>query len=59
MIYPLSARLRVTMQALGWRAPWQPAALPPYGMTASTAFWYQASTRAVSTLPGLNALEVI
>jgi hypothetical protein len=54
--------VRVTMQALGWRAPLegQRRYLPLQDDIASTAFWYQAEPHApFPILPGLNALEVI
>jgi hypothetical protein len=54
--------LRVTIQALGWRAPLEGKSryLPGQDDIASTAFWYQAEPHApFPTLPGLNDLEVI
>lgn len=54
--------LRVTIQALGWRAPreGQPRYLPLQDDIASTAFWYQAEPHApFPDLPDLNDLEVI
>jgi hypothetical protein len=54
--------VRVTMQALGWRAPLagQRRYLPLQDDIASTAFWYQSEPHAsFPALPGLNALEVI
>lgn len=54
--------LRVTIQALGWRAALEgkPRYLPLQDDIASTVFWYQTEPHAVfPTLPGLNALEVI
>jgi hypothetical protein len=54
--------LRVTIQALGWRAPLegQRRYLPLQDDIASTAFWYQTEPHAVfSKLPDPNFLEVI
>jgi hypothetical protein len=54
--------LRVTIQALGWRAPLEGKNryLPGQDDIASTAFWYQSEPHApFPTLPGLNDLEVI
>jgi hypothetical protein len=54
--------LRVTMQALGWRAPLQGQRryLPLQDDIASTAFWYQTEPHApFPTFPNLNTLEVI
>ena len=54
--------LRVTIQALGWRAALEgkPRYLPLQDDIASTVFWYQTEPHAAfPTLPGLNALEVI
>jgi Protein of unknown function (DUF2961) len=54
--------VRVTMQALGWRAPLagQRRYLPLQDDIASTAFWYQSEPHApFPALPSLNALEVI
>lgn len=53
--------LRVTIQALGWRAPLegQGRYLPLQDDIASTAFWYQTEPHApFPTLPDLNQLEV-
>ena len=49
--------LRVTMQALGWRAPLagQRRYLPLQDDIASTAFWYQSEPHApFPALPGLQ-----
>ncbi|MBW7883879.1 MAG: DUF2961 domain-containing protein [Caldilineaceae bacterium] len=54
--------LRVTIQALGWRAALegQPRYLPLQDDIASTAFWYQAEPHApFPPAPDLNACEVI
>lgn len=54
--------LRVTIQALGWRAPLEGKAryLPLQDDIASTVFWYQGEPHApFPRLPGLNDLEVI
>jgi hypothetical protein len=54
--------LRVTIQALGWRAPQggQPRYLPLQDDIASTAFWYQTEPHAAfPQLPDANYLEVI
>jgi len=54
--------LRVTIQALGWRAGLEGKGryLPMRDDIASTAFWYQSEPHAPFTvLPGLNELEVI
>ena len=54
--------LRVTIQALGWRAALEskPRYLPLQDDIASTAFWYQAEPHApFPACPGLNDLEVI
>ena len=54
--------LRVTIQALGWRAQLEGKGryLPLQDDIASTVFWYQAEPHApFPTLPGLNDLEVI
>jgi Protein of unknown function (DUF2961) len=54
--------LRVTIQALGWRAPreGQPRYLALQDDIASTTFWYQTEPHApYPTLPNLNSLEVI
>lgn len=54
--------LRVTIQALGWRAPLEGKGryLPLQDDIASTAFWYQTEPHAsFPELPGLNDLEVI
>ena len=56
-----SHALRVTMQALGWRAPLEGKKryLPLQDDIASTAFWYQAEPHApFPAFPGLNDLEV-
>jgi hypothetical protein len=55
-------KLRVTIQALGWRAPLegQKRYLPLQDDIASTALWYQAEPHAAyPTLPDLNGLEVV
>ncbi|HVU10769.1 MAG TPA: glycoside hydrolase family 172 protein [Phototrophicaceae bacterium] len=50
--------LRVTIQALGWRADRD--YLPEQDDIASTAFWYQSEPHApFPTLPDLHGLEVI
>jgi hypothetical protein len=54
--------LRVTIQALGWRAPREgkPRYLPLKDDIASTVFWYQTEPHAkFPTLPDLDELEVI
>ena len=54
--------LRVTIQALGWRAflNQQRRYLPLKDDIASVAYWYQTEPHApFPTLPGLNELEVI
>ncbi len=54
--------LRVTIQALGWRAlrEGKRRYLPLQDDIASTAFWYQAEPHApFPTLPGLDDLEVV
>jgi hypothetical protein len=54
--------LRVTIQALGWRAQLEGKSryLPLQDDIASTAFWYQAEPHApFPALPGPNDLEVI
>ncbi|TLN11182.1 DUF2961 domain-containing protein, partial [bacterium] len=54
--------LRVTIQALGWRAPREGQAryLPLKDDIASTAYWYQSEPHAeFPLLPDLNDLEVI
>jgi hypothetical protein len=54
--------VRVTIQALGWRAPLGGKAryLPLQDDIASTAFWYQAEPHApFPRLPDLNDLEVV
>lgn len=54
--------LRVTIQALGWRAKLggQERYLPLQDDIASTAIWYQAEPHApFPELPGRDALEVI
>jgi hypothetical protein len=54
--------LRVTIQALGWRAAIEgkPRYLPLQDDIASTAFWYQTEPHApFPVCPDLNALEVI
>jgi hypothetical protein len=54
--------LRVTIQALGWRAQIgeQPRYLPLQDDIASTVYWYQTEPHApFPTLPGINDLEVI
>ncbi len=54
--------LRVTIQALGWRAPREGKGryLPLQDDIASTVFWYQAEPHApFPALPDINALEVI
>ncbi len=54
--------LRVTIQALGWRAALEGKSryLPLQDDIASTALWYQAEPHApFPTLPDLNGLEVI
>lgn len=51
-------RLRVTMQALGWRS--EGRYLPAQDDIASTAFWYQTEPHApFPALPDANGLEVI
>jgi hypothetical protein len=50
--------LRVTIQALGWRAGWR--YLPLQDDIASVAYWYQAEPHALfPALPGRDALEVV
>ncbi len=54
--------LRVTIQALGWRAALEGKSryLPLQDDIASTAYWYQAEPHApFPQLPALNGLEVI
>jgi hypothetical protein len=54
--------LRVTIQALGWRASLEgkPRYLPLQDDIASTVFWYQTEPHApFPSLPGANDLEVI
>lgn len=54
--------LRVTIQALGWRAALdgKPRYLPLQDDIASTAFWYQAEPHApFPACPDLNACEVV
>ena len=54
--------LRVTIQALGWRASQEgkPRYLPLQDDIASTAFWYQSEPHVpFPTLPDLDGLEVI
>jgi hypothetical protein len=54
--------LRVTIQALGWRAALQGKAryLPLQDDIASTSFWYQTEPHApFPQLPAMNELEVI
>lgn len=54
--------LRVTIQALGWRAPLEGKRryLPLQDDIASTAFWYQAEPHApFPPFPSLNELEVV
>lgn len=51
-------RLKVTIQALGWRSGGR--YLPLQDDIASTAFWYQTEPHVpFPPLPGINALEVI
>jgi hypothetical protein len=51
-------RLRVTIQALGWRSGTR--YLPLQDDIASTAFWYQREPHTpFPALPDQNALEVI
>jgi hypothetical protein len=55
-------QLRVTIQALGWRAPLEGKAryLPLQDDIASTVFWYQTEPHApFPQFPGMNDLEVI
>jgi hypothetical protein len=55
-------KLRVTIQALGWRAPLegQKRYLPLQDDIASTALWYQSEPHAAfPVLPDLNRLEVV
>jgi Protein of unknown function (DUF2961) len=55
-------QLRVTIQALGWRAPLegQKRYLPLQDDIASTALWYQTEPHApFPVLPDLNGLEVV
>ena len=55
-------KLRVTIQALGWRAPLegQKRYLPLQDDIASTALWYQSEPHApFPVLPDLNGLEVV
>jgi Protein of unknown function (DUF2961) len=55
-------KLRVTIQALGWRAPLegQKRYLPLQDDIASTALWYQSEPHAAfPVLPDLNGLEVV
>ena len=57
-----SEKLRVTIQALGWRSSLegQKRYLPLQDDIASTALWYQTEPHApFSSLPDLNGLEVI
>ena len=57
-----SDELRVTIQALGWRAPreGQKRYLPLQDDIASTALWYQSEPHApVPVLLDLNGLEVV
>jgi hypothetical protein len=57
-----SENLRVTIQALGWRAPLEGNRryLPLQDDIASTVFWYQIEPHAqFPALPTLNELEVI
>jgi hypothetical protein len=54
--------LKVTIQALGWRAPREgkPRYLPLKDDISSTVFWYQSEPHAnFPTLPDINELEVI
>lgn len=54
--------IRVTIQALGWRAPLEgkPRYLPLQDDIASTAFWYQTEPHApFPPPPTLNQCEVI
>jgi hypothetical protein len=54
--------IRVTIQALGWRAPLEgkPRYLPLQDDIASTAFWYQTEPHApFPPSPTLNQCEVI
>jgi hypothetical protein len=54
--------LRVTIQALGWRAPTEGKSryLPLQDDIASTSFWYQTEPHApYPPLPGMNDLEVV
>jgi hypothetical protein len=55
-------KLRVTIQALGWRAPLegQKRYLPLQDDIASTALWYQSEPHAPSpVLIDFNGLEVV
>ena len=55
-------KLRVTIQALGWRTPLegQKRYLPLQDDIASTALWYQSEPHApFPVLPILNGLEVV
>jgi len=55
-------KLRVTIQALGWRSPLegQKRYLPLQDDIASTALWYQMEPHAAfPILPDLNELEVV
>ncbi len=57
-----SEKLRVTIQALGWRSSLegQKRYLPLQDDIASTALWYQLEPHApFPALPDLNGLEVI
>ena len=55
-----SERLRVTIQALGWRPDPVPRYLPRQDDIASVAYWYQALPgRPLAPLPERDALEVI
>jgi hypothetical protein len=55
-------KLRVTIQALGWRSPLeeQKRYLPLQDDIASTALWYQTEPHATfPVMPDLNGLEVV
>ena len=55
-------KLRVTIQALGWRSPLegQKLYLPLQDDITSTALWYQTEPHAAyPPLPDLNGLEVV
>ena len=55
-------RLRVTIQALGWRASLegQKRYLPLQDDIASTALWYQTEPHVTfPAMPDLNGLEVV